>query len=78
MPRLNCMHCGGEGKTVKSRHGGNDPDVWFAGDCLHCEGSGNQVCEQHGCSEDAVGFNDDGEAMCEDCLLEWAAQEFEP
>lgn len=74
MPRLNCMNCGGEGKIYASRYGGNDPDVWPTGDCPACKGSANQVCEARGCSEDAVGFNDDGEAMCEDCLLEWAVE----
>lgn len=72
MRRLNCMHCGGEGKLYDSRYGGNDPDVYPTGDCPACKGTANQVCEQRGCSDDAVGFNDDGEAMCEDCLLEWA------
>lgn len=32
------------------------------------ERSGTQVCEARGCKEAAVGFNDDGEALCEDCL----------
>lgn len=78
MPRLNCSHCGGEGKVYASKHGGNDPDVWPAGDCPACGGSANHRCEARGCEEDAVGFNDDGEALCEDCLMEWAMQEFEP
>jgi hypothetical protein len=77
MPRLNCMHCGGEGKLYTSRYGGNDPDVYATGECPACNGSANQVCEQRGCKEDAVGFNDDGEAMCEDCLLEWATENFD-
>lgn len=29
-------------------------------------------CEHRGCSEEAIGFNDDGEALCEDHLFEWA------
>lgn len=29
-------------------------------------------CESSGCKEKAVAFNDDGEALCEDCLMEWA------
>lgn len=28
-------------------------------------------CEHRGCSEEAVGFNDDGEALCEHHLAEW-------
>lgn len=78
MTRLNCMHCAGEGRIFKSKYGGNDPDVWDAGECPHCRGTANQACEARDCAEDATGFNDDGEAMCADCLLEWAAQEFEP
>lgn len=74
MPRLNCMKCAGEGRLYTSRYGGNDPDVSDAGECPHCKGSANQVCETRGCDEDAVGFNDDGEALCEDCLLEWAVE----
>jgi hypothetical protein len=72
--RLNCAHCGGEGRIFKSRYGGNDPDVWDAGECPACKGSANQRCEARACTSDAVGFNDDGEAMCEDCLSEWAAE----
>ena len=75
MPRLNCMHCAGEGRIYKSKYGGNDPDVWDAGECPECKGSANQVCEQRGCSEDAIAVNDDGEAMCEDCLFEWATKD---
>lgn len=77
MPRLNCMHCAGEGRLLTSRYGGNDPDTIDAGECRACKGSANQVCEARSCSEDAIGLNADGEAMCEDCLLEWAASEFD-
>lgn len=28
-----CPDCGGEGRHIKSRHGGNDPDTWDAGPC---------------------------------------------
>jgi hypothetical protein len=75
--RLNCMHCAGEGRIFKSKYGGNDPDVWDAGKCLSCAGSGNQVCEHRSCDEDAVGFNDDGEAMCADCLMQWTMENAE-
>ena len=41
-------------------------------ECSACAGSGQQICESRGCAEKAVGFNDDGKALCEDCLAEWA------
>lgn len=71
MPRLNCMRCGGEGRIYTTHHGGNDPDTIDAGECYSCRGSGNQKCEAHGCNEDATVFNDDGDALCEDCMFEW-------
>ena len=75
--RLPCTKCGGEGTNYDSRYGGNDPDVWPTGTCDVCEGSGSLTCEAKGCKEDAVGFNDDGEALCGDCLLEWANEQVE-
>jgi hypothetical protein len=75
MARLFCSKCGGEGSLYGSRYGGNDPDVWRTGKCDACDGSGDQTCERHGCKECAVGFNDDGEAMCSDCLTEWAEEQ---
>lgn len=72
---LTCTRCEGEGSIYASRYGGNDPDVWRVGPCEDCGGSGNMICEQRGCSEDAVAFNDDGEALCEDCLFEWTLSE---
>lgn len=71
---LPCSKCQGEGRIFKSKYGGNDPDVWDAGPCGVCEGSGNQMCEARGCTEKAVAFNDDGEALCEDCLAEWVSE----
>lgn len=71
---LPCSKCQGEGRVFKSKYGGNDPDVWDAGECEVCEGSGNHMCERRGCTEKAVAFNDDGEALCEDCLAEWASE----
>jgi len=68
---LPCSRCSGEGKLYDSKYGGNDPDVWCAGACPVCEGSGSQTCDARGCKEIAVAFNDDGEALCEDCMLEW-------
>lgn len=62
MVRLTCMHCQGETAL-------NDTD------CEECDGSGTQRCES--CrDEDAIGFNDDGKALCEDCLFEWQCEEF--
>jgi hypothetical protein len=67
-----CGKCAGSGQRYASRNGGNDPDVWAVGKCDACEGSGNETCEARGCSEPAVAFNDDGEALCEECIAEWA------
>lgn len=38
--------------------------------CQACDGTGDQRCEKRGCRSLAIGFNDDGEALCEDCLME--------
>lgn len=69
--RLTCSKCQGEGSLYTSRYGGNDPDVWRTGECPACKGSGNETCASRGCKEDAVGFNEDGEALCDICLTEW-------
>lgn len=66
-----CVRCGGEGSIYGSRYGGNDPDVYRTGKCDACDGSGSETCHARGCTEPAVAFNDDGEALCEDCLIEW-------
>jgi len=71
MAILFCSKCSGGGALYTSKYGGNDPDVWRTGACESCNGSGAQVCEARSCDEPAVGFNDDGEALCEDCLMEW-------
>lgn len=71
---LPCSKCQGEGRIFKSKYGGNDPDVWDAGECDACEGGGDHMCEARGCTEKAVAFNDDGEALCEDCLAEWVSE----
>lgn len=76
MAILPCETCGGEGRKYKSKYGGNDPDVWDAGQCESCEGSGHQKCDARGCDENAVCFNEDGEALCEDCFSEWATENF--
>lgn len=72
MSFIPCHKCGGEGTIYKSRYGGNDPDVWPTGECEACQGSGEQTCEARGCTKPATGFTDDGEALCGDCLTEWA------
>ena len=41
-------------------------------ECRACHGSGNAGCDMRGCKEPAVGFDDNGRALCEDCLFEWA------
>lgn len=71
MARLFCSKCQGEGSLYGSRYGGNDPDVWRTGKCDACDGSGNEECSSRSCKEPAVAFNDDGEALCDDCLREW-------
>ena len=38
---VDCERCGGEGRIWKSKYGGNDPDVWDAGECPVCEGTGS-------------------------------------
>lgn len=76
-----CSRCSGEGSLYASRYGGNDPDVWRTGKCDACDGSGNEVCSSRGCDEPAVAFNDDGDALCADCLMEWTmdyAEDIEP
>jgi DnaJ-class molecular chaperone len=42
-----CEVCGGEGHTLHSRYGGNDPDVW-AVPCRACNGTGGMICEAEG------------------------------
>lgn len=44
-----CDACGGEGHTLHSRYGGNDPDVWSVR-CEACAGAGGFICEAEGVS----------------------------
>jgi hypothetical protein len=74
MSFIPCANCQGEGRIFKSKYGGNDPDVWDAGKCEACDGSGNETCHSRGCDEVACGFNDDGEALCTDCMAEWITE----
>lgn len=62
---LPCIRCQGAG-------------VYGAEMCEACNGSGNHTCDNRGCDEPAVGFNDDGKALCADCLMEWQTEAFEP
>jgi hypothetical protein len=78
MSALPCSRCGGEGKLYDSKYGGNDPDVWCTGACPVCEGGGSQECEARGCKELAVAHNEDGEALCADCMQEWIAETYTP
>lgn len=43
------------------------------GECQACDGSGMQQCDNRGCEEPAVGFDNNGKALCEDCLSEWVS-----
>lgn len=72
MGQITCQKCNGEGTLYTSKYGGNDPDVWPTGKCDACYGSGEEQCASRACIAPAVGFNDDGEALCEDCMAEWA------
>jgi RecJ-like exonuclease len=65
MSQLPCRNCEGSGASC------------YDGECVECHGSGNQKCDNRGCDELAIGFNDDGDALCPDCLTEWAMQEFD-
>ena len=69
--RIFCGKCGGEGQIYTSRYGGNDPDVWPTGQCDACEGSGDERCSKRSCASPAVGFDEDGDPLCEDCMFEW-------
>lgn len=60
-----CIHCKGTGSL--------DPDALRAEECPNCEGDGQARCEKRGCTERAVGFNEDGKSLCEDCFFEETA-----
>ena len=56
-----------------------DCDPYFEmdiGECPDCNGIGcDKLCEH--CEEPTLGvtFNDDGEFLCTECLVEWAIEE---
>jgi hypothetical protein len=58
---IDCPHCE-DGVGFKSRHGGNDPDVW-AVRCEECDGTGEVVvsCE---CCREAASERFDGLMLC--------------
>jgi hypothetical protein len=63
MSRIVCIKCQGAGRV-------------FDSECADCEGSGNHVCDSKGCNMQAVAFNNDGKALCGDCLMDWADEEY--
>jgi hypothetical protein len=70
-----CDECDGEGRLWKSRYGGNDPDVSYAGRCEKChEGTIEVFCEGIGCREPAtemVTFEDGKvEPYCQQCAMQ--------
>jgi len=70
MTILYCESCSGEGRIYKSRYGGNDPDVWDAGQCPSCKGSGLETCA-NGCGEPAVGRDEANNPLCRGCFDDW-------
>ena len=52
-----CEHCDGEGRIIRSRWGGSDPDTWFAEWCEQCDdGVIAVMCEGLRCQEPATEF----------------------
>jgi DnaJ-class molecular chaperone len=74
-----CQTCGGEGRIFKSRYGGNDPDVWDAGQCETCAGSGNQTCEECAAHPAVAVWSSKTSRLswfvCEACHNEWLEDE---
>ena len=62
-PALICDRCE-DGTVWASRYGGNDPDVWRAGQCEHCDGDGRVICAAKFCGNSAIHIDDNGEAFC--------------
>lgn len=46
-------------------------------DALSAPGSGNARCDNRGCENAAAGFDEFGDALCEDCLMEVAMGGFD-
>ena len=51
--RIACEHCE-EGRLIKSRWGGNDPDTWDAGPCEECGGTGEIEVFCDSCNKEAT------------------------
>ena len=64
---LACEYCAGSGDGFGAGH---PPTA----QCGFCCGSGDQKCDL--CPDNAVGFNEDGDALCEDCMIEWQCRAF--
>lgn len=72
-----CRTCGGEGRMIKSRYGGNDPDTWDAGPCENddCDNGYEPIwCEGWRCSAPATELID-GEPFCDEHAREWRADQ---
>ena len=68
-----CRHCAGEGREIRSRYGGNDPDTWDAGPCEPCDATGYEVLCCDGCPDlEAVEWFD-GYKWCAKCATEQKA-----
>ena len=70
-----CEHCDGDGRIIRSRWGGNDPDTWDAGPCQECEGGLVAVmCEGLRCGEPAIEFvtfrGGEVEPYCASCAVQ--------
>lgn len=66
-----CEECGGEGRHIKSKYGGNDPDTWDAGPCERCEGGDIPLrCEAWRCNEPATELHE-GDPYCAVHAKEW-------
>jgi hypothetical protein len=67
-----CAACGGEGRNIKSRYGGNDPDTWDAGPCLRCDETGYEFVSCEACHDPAVRVFE-GNPLCMAHFEEWSA-----
>ena len=71
MSVLPCRKCQGSG------YESNDPKP-HEPFCCDCNGSGSQLCDRRNCEEVAIGFDEDGNALCADCLSDWTTERFSP
>lgn len=51
--RIACENCE-DGRIIKSRWGGNDPDTWDAGPCPECDGTGYKTAHCECCDRSAT------------------------